>query len=284
VTDVVKTIAEVRERVAGARAAGKSVGLVPTMGALHEGHLALIRKAREGCGYVLVSIFVNPTQFAPGTDFERYPRDLEGDARKVGGVGADLVFAPSVEEMYPPGDSTFVEVTGALVECLCGPRRPGHFRGVTTVCARLFNIAGADRAYFGEKDYQQALVIKQMVRDLKFPLEIVTVSTVREADGLAMSSRNAYLSPEERRAATVLSRALFAARDRVEAGERDAAKIAAGVGETTEAEPLVTLQYVELRDAETLEALERVDRQAVLAVAAFVGGARLIDNVVVGGA
>jgi len=258
------------------------VGLFPTMGALHEGHLSLIARARAECGFVVVSVFVNPTQFAPGTDLEKYPRDLDSDAKKVGEVGADLIFAPSVEEMYPPGDSTFVEVTGPLVECLCGPHRPGHFRGVTTVCARLFSIGGADRAYFGEKDYQQVLVIKQMVRDLKFPLEIVPVPMVREADGLAMSSRNAYLSAEERKAAAVLSRGLFAARERFEAGEREASALVAEAERIIAGEPRVRVQYLELRDAETLGALQRVDRKAVLAVAAFVGEARLIDNVVVG--
>jgi len=281
-TEVVATVAAVRERVGVARGEGKSVGLFPTMGALHEGHLSLVAKARSECGFVVVSVFVNPTQFAPGTDFETYPRDLVSDAEKVGEVGADLIFAPSVEEMYPPGDSTFVEVTGPLVECLCGPHRPGHFRGVTTVCARLFTIVGADRAYFGEKDYQQLLVIKQMVRDLKFPLEIVPVATVREPDGLAMSSRNAYLSPEERKAAAALSRALLAARERFEAGERGASALIAEAKRIIADEPRVKVQYLELRDAETLEGLRTVDRKAVLAVAAFVGEARLIDNVVVG--
>ncbi|HUU54913.1 MAG TPA: pantoate--beta-alanine ligase [Armatimonadota bacterium] len=281
-TDVVSTVAAVRNRVAAARAEGKSIGLVPTMGALHEGHLSLIARARAECGFVVVSVFVNPTQFAPGTDFEKYPRDLDSDAEKAGKAGADLIFAPSVEEMYPPGDSTFVEVTGPLVECLCGPHRRGHFRGVTTVCARLFTIVGADKAYFGEKDYQQLLVIERMVRDLKFPLEIVPVPTVREPDGLALSSRNAYLSPEERKAAVVLSRALFAARDLFNAGERDAAALLAATRDIIDAEPLVTLQYLELRDAETLEELHTLDRPALLAVAAFVGEARLIDNAVVG--
>jgi len=277
---VVKTTGEVRDAVGGARFAGDVVGLVPTLGALHDGHLAIIRTAAAECGYVVVSVFVNPTQFAPGTDFERYPRDLAGDARKAEGAGANLVFAPSVEEMYPSGDSTFVEVTGPLVECLCGPHRPGHFRGVTTVCARLFNIVGADRVYFGEKDYQQLLVIERMVRDLKFPLEIVRFPTVRESDGLAMSSRNAYLSPDERQAATALSRGLFAARDLFDSGERDGSALVAAAHQVIGSETLVKLQYLDLRDAETLAEIEQVDRPAVLAVAAFVGQARLIDNVV----
>ncbi len=296
--ELVTTTAMVRKRVVAARAKGKSIGFVPTMGALHEGHLTLIRRAKAGCDYVVVSIFVNPTQFAPGTDFEHYPRNLEGDTRLAESAGADLIFAPAVEEIYPstalragpsassgqvpPGDSTVVEVTGQLVDCLCGPLRPGHFRGVTTVCARLFNIVGPDKAYFGEKDYQQLLVIKRMVRDLHFPLEIVPVPTVREADGLAMSSRNAYLLAEERKAATVLSRGLFAARDRFAGGERDAAALIEEAKRVIETEPRVRVEYLELRDAEVLGELARVEGRAVLAVAAYVGGGRLIDNVVIG--
>jgi len=278
--EVVTTAAEVRERVGAARAGGACIGLVPTMGALHEGHTALIERARADCGYVVATIFVNPTQFPPGEDFERYPRDLEGDVRKAGEAGADLVFAPPVSEVYPPGDCTFVEVTGPPVEVMCGAHRPGHFRGVTTVCARLFNIVAADRAYFGAKDYQQLLVVKQMVRDLRLPLEIVPVPTVREAGGLAMSSRNRYLSAEERDAATVLYRALSAAGKKAAAGESDPSALVAGVKEMIGGEPLVEVQYAELRDAETLEEIVRLDRPAVLAVAAFVGKARLIDNVV----
>jgi pantoate--beta-alanine ligase len=278
---VATRVAQVRQRVRQARREGKLVGLVPTMGALHEGHLSLMRRARAECGYVVVSIFVNPTQFPPGEDFERYPRDLEGDLAKAAQVGVDLIFAPPTSEIYPPGDSTFVEVTGPLVECLCGPHRPGHFRGVATVCAKLFNIVAPDRAYFGEKDYQQLLVIRRMVEDLRLPLEIVPMPTVREPDGLAMSSRNQYLSAEERRAAAVLYRALSAARERARAGERDATALVAAVRQATEAEPLVRLQYVELRDAETLAEIRRLDRPAVLALAAFVGAARLIDNILI---
>jgi pantoate--beta-alanine ligase len=276
---VVKTGEEVRTAVAEARSRGQAIGFVPTLGALHDGHLALFERARQQCGYVVVSIFVNPTQFPPGTDFESYPRNLEGDVEKAESAGVDLIFSPSVEEMYPPGDHTLVEVTGPLVECLCGPHRPGHFRGVTTVCARLFNIVQPDMAYFGEKDYQQLLVIRQMVRDLHLPLEIVPVPTVREPDGLAMSSRNQYLSPEERRAARILSQALFEARDRFVSGERNTAVLVNAVRQTVAAEPLASLQYAELRDAATLEGLNDVNRRAVLAVAAFVGEARLIDNV-----
>jgi pantoate--beta-alanine ligase len=280
VAEVVTIIGEVRARVAQARAAGHAIGLVPTMGALHEGHLSLMRRARDECGYVVVTIFVNPTQFPPGEDFDRYPRDLDGDVRKASELGVKLAFAPSVEEIYPPGDATFVEVTGTLVEGMCAPHRPGHFRGVTTVCARLFNIVQPDRAYFGEKDYQQLQVIKRVVRDLRLPLAIVPVPTVREPDGLAMSSRNAYLSPQERKAAAVLYRALSEAKGRMQAGERDGATLLAAVKSAIATEPLIRLQYAELRDAESLAVVGRAEALAVLAVAAFVGNSRLIDNVV----
>jgi pantoate--beta-alanine ligase len=277
---IATTAEETRRRVAEARAQGKIIGLVPTMGALHEAHLTLMRRARAECGFVVVSIFVNPTQFVAGEDFERYPRDLAGDAKLCGRVGVDLVFAPEVQEVYPPGDSTWVEVTGTLVEGMCAPHRPGHFRGVTTVCARLFNIVAPDKAYFGEKDYQQLQIIKRMVRDLKLPLTIVPIATVREPDGLAMSSRNAYLSPEERKAAPLLHRGLRAAEEAAEAGEREAAVIIAAARKVIEAEPRVKLQYLELRDAETLETITRLERPAVLSLAAFFGKTRLIDNVV----
>jgi pantoate--beta-alanine ligase len=225
---------------------------------------------------------VNPTQFPPGEDFERYPRDLTADARLCAEAGVDLVFAPSVDEMYPPGNATVVDVTGTLVEGFCGPFRPGHFQGVATVCARLFNIARADRAYFGQKDYQQLCVIQRMVADLRFPLTIVPVPTVREADGLAMSSRNAYLSPEERAAAPVLYRALQRAEQAYAAGERDTAALLALVTETIASEPPARLQYAEARDADTLEPVARADRPIVIALAAYLGTARLIDNIVLG--
>ncbi|MGD0113034.1 MAG: pantoate--beta-alanine ligase [Armatimonadota bacterium] len=280
IPDVTTRVEDVRARVARARVGGAIIGLVPTMGALHEGHLSLMWRARSECGYVVVSIFVNPTQFGPGEDFQKYPRDLGADVQRVGEVGVDLAFAPEVETMYPPGDSTFVEVTGTPPPGRCAPHRPGHFRGVTTVCARLFNIAGADRAYFGEKDYQQIQIVKRMARDLKFPLEIVPVPTVREADGLAMSSRNAYLSAEERKAAAVLYRALSQARERFAKGERVAAVLVGAAQGVIESQPIVQVQYIELRDAETLAQVDRIERPAVLAVAAFVGKTRLIDNVV----
>ncbi len=280
IPDVTTRVEDVRARVARARVGGAIIGLVPTMGALHEGHLSLMRRARSECGYVVVSIFVNPTQFGPGEDFQKYPRNLGADVQRVGEVGVDLAFAPEVETMYPPGDSTFVEVTGTLVEGMCAPHGPGHFRGVTTVCARLFNIVGADKAYFGEKDYQQLQIVKRMARDLKFPLEIVPAPTVREADGLAMSSRNAYLSAAERKAAAVLYRALSQARERFGKGERVAAALVGAAQGVIESQPIVQVQYIELRDAETLARVARVERPAVLAVAAYVGKTRLIDNVV----
>ena len=277
---IVTTSAEVRARVAQARTEGKTIGFVPTMGALHEGHLTLLRRARAECGYVVVSIFVNPAQFPPGEDFARYPRDLRADAQRCETVGVDLILAPAVEEVYPPGDSTWVEVTGTRVEGMCAPHRPGHFRGVTTVCARLFNLVRADRAYFGEKDYQQLQIITRMVSDLRLPLEIVPVPTVREPSGLAMSSRNAYLNAEERQAAAALSRGLLRAQEAYDAGERDTEALVRLVTDTIAAEPLARLQYVEAREAETLAAVARADRPIVIAVAAFVGKARLIDNVV----
>jgi len=216
-----RSAGEIRQAVREARAKGVTIGFVPTMGALHEGHLTLARRARE-TGYVVMSIFVNPTQFSPGEDYGAYPRDMEADLARAEREGVDLVFAPEVEEMYPPGDSTFVEVTGSLTKGLCAPFRPGHFRGVTTIVAKLLNIVQPDRAYFGEKDFQQLQVVKRMVRDLRVPVEIVGVPTVREADGLAMSSRNAYLSPREREASRVLNQALREAQGLVARGERDA--------------------------------------------------------------
>ena len=276
------TIADLRTALVPLRATGRSIGFVPTMGALHEGHLTLMRRARERNDFVVVSIFVNPTQFSPGEDFARYPRDLDADARLCASVGVELIFAPEVEEMYPPGDSTWVEVTGPLVEGLCAPHRPGHFRGVTTVCARLFNIVQPDRAYFGEKDYQQLRVIIQMVRDLKFPLEIVPVPTVREASGLAMSSRHAYLTPDERAAAAVLSRALQSAQEAYEAGERDPAALERRAVEVIHSEPRARLQYAEARDAETLTRIATAAHPVVLALAVLIGRTRLIDNVVLG--
>jgi len=273
------TAAQLRTCLAPVRRAGQSIGLVPTMGCFHQGHLALMREARRQEGVVVVSLFVNPTQFGPQDDLARYPRDPEGDARAAAGVGVDVLFTPSEQEMYGPADSTWVTVTGTLVEGLCGPHRPGHFRGVATVVCKLFGLVQPDRAYFGEKDYQQLQVIRHMTADLKLPIEIVPVPTVREADGLAMSSRNAYLDPQERAAAPILYRALQAARQAVEHRERMGRGIVARASEIIAQEPRLKLQYLELVDADTLAPLPRLDRPGVLAVAAYLGTTRLIDNI-----
>jgi pantoate--beta-alanine ligase len=278
--ELVATAAQVRAEVAKARSEGKTIGFVPTMGYLHEGHLALMRRAREENGYVVISIFVNPAQFLPGEDYARYPRDLERDMLMAREVPVDLVFAPAVEELYPPGDSTTVQVRGALMKGLCAPFRPGHFEGVATVVAKLFNIVQPDRAYFGEKDYQQLQVIKRLVQDLHMPVRVEAAPTVREPDGLAMSSRNAYLSPEERRAALCLSRALGEAERLARGGETEGIAIMRRVREVIEQEPLVKLEYAELCDPNTLEEVRTVTGPTLLALAARVGGARLIDNTI----
>ncbi|AOQ22640.1 Pantothenate synthetase [Moorella thermoacetica] len=277
--ELLQTIAAVRNYVAAARQRGLSIGLVPTMGYLHEGHLSLARAARQQNDVVIMSIFVNPTQFGPNEDFARYPRDLERDRELAAGAGVDAVFAPAVEEMYPAGYATYVQVEG-LTEVLCGASRPGHFRGVTTVVSKLFNIVQPDRAYFGQKDYQQALVIKRMVRDLNFPIEIITIPTVREADGLALSSRNKYLTPEQRRSALSLHRALNLGSDLIKAGEREAAVVRRAMEKEITAWPETRIDYVAISDADTLKPLEKIAGRVLLALAVWVGNTRLIDNVV----
>ncbi len=278
----VRTVAELRAALGAKRTAGHSIGLVPTMGSFHEGHLALMRAAREACDTVVVSLFVNPTQFAAGEDLGAYPRDEARDVGLAAAAGADLMFAPPVEEIYPDGFATTVSVGGGLTDVLCGdPRRrgPEHFDGVTTVVSKLFNMVGPDVAFFGQKDAQQLLVIRQLVRDLDIPVRIEALPTVRESDGLALSSRNAYLSAEERERATALHRALAAAETSVERGAVDAAAVlAAARGELDEAgiEP----EYLELRSTTDLSPVERVNGSTLLAVAAQVGRARLIDNTV----
>ena len=255
------------------------VGLVPTMGYLHEGHLSLVRRAREECDQVIVSIFVNPTQFGPQEDLSRYPRDLDRDLSLLEPLGVDLVWMPTAEMMYSPGYQTWVEV-GEVTRPLEGAMRPGHFRGVTTVVAKLFNAVQPDRAYFGQKDAQQAAVIRQMTRDLSYPIEIVVCPIVREPDGLAMSSRNVYLNPEQRKAATVLYRSLHAAKEAYDHGERDAEKLRGMVKEVLASEPLAQVQYVSCADYKTLEELETVTGKALLSMAVFVGKTRLIDNII----
>jgi len=257
------------------------LGLVPTMGYLHEGHLSLARRAREECDRVAASIFVNPTQFGPTEDLSKYPRDLDRDLSLLEAAGVDLVWTPDNETMYPPDFSTWVEVEG-LTRPLEGAARPGHFRGVTTVVAKLFNAVQPQAAYFGQKDAQQAAVVRKMTRDLNFPVEIVVCPTVREADGLAMSSRNSYLSPEERKSAVVLFRALTAAREAFERGERDAESLRKVMSETLASEPRARTQYVSCADYDTLEELATVTGKALLSMAVFIGKTRLIDNFVVG--
>jgi pantoate--beta-alanine ligase len=256
-----------------------TVGLVPTMGYLHEGHLSLIRQARGECDHVILSIFVNPTQFGPSEDLSKYPRDLERDLNLIRPLGVDLVWTPTAEEMYPPGYQTWVEVD-ALTHPLEGAMRPGHFKGVTTIVTKLFNAVQPDKTYFGQKDAQQHTVIRQMVRDLNFPLEVVICPIVREADGLAMSSRNKYLNEEDRRAATVLSRALRAAQELYETGERSAEALRGRMKEVIASEPRAQLQYVSCADFDTLQELDVVNGKALLSMAVLFEKTRLIDNLV----
>ncbi|MCH7839369.1 MAG: pantoate--beta-alanine ligase [Planctomycetes bacterium] len=259
---------------------GGRVGLVPTMGALHQGHVSLIEAARRRCGSVAVTIFVNPTQFGPDEDFEKYPQPLEADLAACEASGVDIVFTPSVETLYPRGFETTIHVSG-LTEGLCGAHRPGHFDGVTTIVAKLLNILPAEVAFFGEKDYQQFLVIRRMVCDLNLPIEIAACPIVREKDGLACSSRNRYLSPSERSQAAVLSRALFSARDRIAAGHKRVKELVTRIrAEILTAGP-AKIDYVEIVDAETLDSLTEVDRPARIVLAARIGPCRLIDNVAV---
>lgn len=276
---LIHTIADTRKEILRARRAGKLIGLVPTMGALHEGHMTLIRHTREDCDFVAVSIFVNPTQFGPSEDFDIYPRTLDADANRCRDAKVDLIFAPSPAEMYPPGFDSWVEV-GGVTEMLEGERRPGHFRGVATVCLKLFNITDPDYAYFGTKDYQQLAVIRKMARDLNMRLQIVPVDIVRESDGLAMSSRNRYLSSEEREAALVMSRSLNKAREAFVSGERSADAIQHLVENLIKPEPLAWIDYVVVVDAETLLPVERIERPAVVLLAVKFGATRIIDNIV----
>ncbi len=256
-------------------------GLVPTMGFLHEGHLSLVRRARGECASVGVSIFVNPTQFRPDEDLDDYPRNLDDDIACLESEGVDLVWVPAVEELYPPGAPTWVEVED-LTQHLEGARRPGHFRGVTTVVAKLFNAFQPHRAYFGQKDAQQAVVIHRVAEDLRYPMKVVVCPTVRESDGLAMSSRNSYLSSEERVAAGVLHRALSSAADDYDAGERQAESLRAHMLEVLASEPLARTQYVSVADPETLEELNGKITNTLLSMAVFFGDIRLIDNIILG--
>ncbi|RPI88574.1 MAG: pantoate--beta-alanine ligase [Chloroflexi bacterium] len=274
-------VTAITELTSHRKALPSPVGLVPTMGYLHEGHLSLVRQAREECASVAVSIFVNPTQFGPSEDLAAYPRDLPRDLALLEETGADLVWTPTPEIMYPPGYQTWVDVE-EITQPLEGAMRPGHFRGVTTVVAKLFNAVQPDRAYFGQKDAQQAAVIRQMVRDLNFPLEVVICPIVREPDDLAMSSRNVYLNPQQRAAAGVIYRSLCAAKEAFLAGERDAAKLKRIIEAVLASEPLARTQYVSCADPTTLVELESVEDKALLSMAVYFGKTRLIDNMILG--
>jgi pantoate--beta-alanine ligase len=278
--DVVRRVHAMKEIAARARAEGRRIALVPTMGFLHDGHLSLVRSARAGADLTVVSIFVNPTQFGPGEDFARYPRDLARDCDLLAGLGVDVVFTPEADEIYPAGATTFVEVAG-LSEVLEGASRPGHFRGVATVVLKLFEAVQPHLAVFGQKDAQQCLVVRRMVRDLLLDVEVVVLPTRREDDGLAMSSRNVYLSPDERRAARAIPRALEAARAAVAAGEREAGAVLAAARAPILAEPLLRIDYLELVDAGSLAPLSRAQGEMLIVAAVFAGTTRLIDNLAV---
>lgn len=274
---VAENLADIRAAVIAHQRSGKTIGFVPTMGALHEGHVSLIARARQECDVVVTSIFVNPTQFGPNEDFQKYPRPRERDLKICGNAGADIVFYPSADVMYPAGFRTYVEVQG-LSEILEGAIRPGHFRGVATVVTKLFMIVGADRAYFGQKDYQQQLIIRTMTEELNIPTEIVTCPTLRDPDGLAMSSRNAYLSPEERDRGLCLSRSLKQVASMIDDGERDLAKLERRLIEQMSATPGVEINYGVIVDAKTLSPLTSVVPEMVALVAVRIGSTRLIDN------
>jgi pantoate--beta-alanine ligase len=275
-----ETIRDVQDYVAGCRKKGLTIGFVPTMGAFHEGHLSLMRQARKDNRAVIVSIFVNPLQFSAGEDYDRYPRRLEQDARLAESEGVDVLFIPSVAEMYPKGFDTHVDQTD-LPSKLCGPFRPGHFRGVLTVVTKLLNIVKPDRAYFGQKDYQQFLIIRRAVIDLNLDVEVKLLPTVREEDGLAMSSRNVYLGPKQRKDATCLYRALRRAEELVAAGESSAARVAAEMKRLIHRVKGTRIDYVAIVNSETLEPVKEIKGKTLIALAVRIGKARLIDNVIV---
>jgi pantoate--beta-alanine ligase len=278
--EVAKTIDEVRSLVKAARSEGGKIGLVPTMGALHIGHVSLIEAAVKECDFVVVSIFVNPTQFGPGEDFEKYPRPLEADLEICRKARVEVVFAPEPQHIYPAKNVTWVTVE-KLTDPLCGRSRPGHFRGVTTVCAKLFNIVAPDAAYFGQKDAQQAIVIKRMVADLNMPLEIVVCPTVREPNGLAISSRNQYLSARQKKDAANIYKSLQTCRRLIDAGTTETRKIIAEMQKILQQIPFGQIEYISIVDAETLESIEKVAGKILAAVAVKISPARLIDNILV---
>lgn len=276
---IYRSVGETRTACRVLRASGRRLGFVPTMGALHEGHLSLVRAARAQCDAVAVSLFVNPTQFGPTEDLAKYPRPFERDRALLEKEGVEILFSPSAHEMYPKGEGTWVVVDG-LSEKLDGRSRPGHFRGVATVVSKLFHILEPDAAFFGQKDAAQSAIIRRLVRDLNFPVEVVVCPIVREPDGLAMSSRNTYLSREERQRALVLRQSLILVEENFRVGERNAAKLIASALEVFAAQPQVRLDYFEIVDPDTLDPIEQVSQPALAAVAAYVGNTRLIDNLV----
>lgn len=280
---VLETVADVKNFIHNAKAKKLTIGLVPTMGALHEGHITLMKRAKEACDIVIASVFVNPTQFGPNEDFAAYPRTFSEDCAKLTAVGVDAVFHPSVEELYPIGYSTFITVDGDITDKLCGAKRPGHFRGVATVVTKLINITEADKAFFGQKDAQQVVVIKRFVRDLNLNIDIEMVPIVRDNNGLALSSRNKYLSAEEKRAALVLSRSLRAVAELVAGGEKQIAVIKAALIEKVQAEPLSDIDYVEIYSFPELKEISIINAPVLIAVAVRFGSTRLIDNIIVGG-
>ena len=278
--EIADTVKKAREIISGWRKQGLTVGLVPTMGYLHDGHMSLVRKAREENDRVVVSVFVNPMQFSPNEDLEQYPRDFEADTKLCIENGVDLILHPVPEEMYPEGFCSFVDMTGPTAE-LCGKSRPIHFRGVCTIVNKLFNIVGPDRAYFGQKDAQQLAVIKRMVKDLNMPVEVIGCPIIRESDGLARSSRNKYLSAEERKAALILSKSIFLGKEMADKGEKDARKICQAMKELIEKEPLARIDYVEAVDFTNIQKIDTIDGETLFAIAVYIGKTRLIDNFIV---
>ena len=277
---VIEKIKDLKAIIRSQKSSGKTIGLVTTMGYLHDGHLSLVKASRDENDFTIMSIFVNPTQFGPNEDFDSYPRDMERDTKLAEAAGVDVIFAPSKDEMYPDGYKTYVEVED-ITNVLCGKSRPGHFRGVTTVVAKLFNIVEPDKAYFGQKDAQQVIVLRKMVKDLNMNLEIVTCPIVRESDGLAMSSRNTYLSPEERSGALALSQSLFEAEKIIKDGERDAAKIIGYIKNRISQVEVAEIDYVEITDIDDLKSVEHIAGKVLIALAVRFGRTRLIDNVIV---
>lgn len=277
---ILRKIPEMREAVRKLKSRGKNVGFVPTMGYLHEGHLSLVRESLKRTDSTVVSIFVNPTQFGPREDFKEYPRDFKRDAEILEGMGVNFLFAPETVEMYPGGYKTYVEVRD-LQDRLCGCSRPGHFRGVCTIVLKLFNIVNPDISFFGQKDVQQAIILKRMVKDLDLDVKIEVLPIIREEDGLALSSRNKYLSPGQRKAALSLSKSLREARMIIEEGERDSGKIVQCMREIIDAEPLAKIDYIDIVEMKGLKRLKKIEKEALIALAAFIGKVRLIDNTIV---